>query len=72
MLDMNLDEAEENSSDEDDDTDELDPLAAERMRRAKKRDFLRRTAGEPVKPDVYELSKLQSGFLTLLRLVLAD
>ena len=63
---------EEDSSDEDAEADELDPITAERRRRAKKRDVLRRTAGEPVKPEVYEILKLQPGFLTLLRMVLAD
>lgn len=63
---------EENSSDEDDEDDELDPIAAERKRRAKKRDVLRRSAGEPTKPDVREVLKLRENFLTILRKVLAD
>lgn len=38
----------------------------------KKQDHLRRTAGEPVKPVVTEVKKLQPGFLAMLRQVLAD
>jgi hypothetical protein len=59
------------SSDEEED-DELDPIAAERKRRAKKQDRLRRTAGEPQKPEVEELHKLQTSFLAMLRNVLAE
>jgi hypothetical protein len=61
-----------NSSDEDEEDDELDPIAAERKRRARKQDHLRRTAGEPQKPEVKELNKLQPSFLAMLRNVLAD
>lgn len=71
LEDLNMDD-EEGSSDENEEVDELDPIAAERRRRAKKQDMLRRTAGEPVKPEVSEILKLQPGFLTLLRTVLAD
>ncbi len=59
------------SSDEGDDDDQLDPISAERKRRKKKQDHLRRTAGEPQKPDVRELLKLTDGFLAMLRMVLA-
>lgn len=69
--DLNMDD-EEDSSDENEEADELDPIAAERRRRAKKQDLLRRSAGEPVKPMVSEVLKLRPGFLTLLRMVLAD
>ncbi|KAH0563016.1 hypothetical protein GP486_002422 [Trichoglossum hirsutum] len=61
-----------NSSDEDEEDDALDPIAAERRRRARKQDHLRRTAGEPQKPEVKELYKLQPSFLAMLRDVLAD
>ena len=60
------------SSDEESADDELDPIAAERKRRRKKQDRLRRTAGEPQKPEVSEVLKLQPGFLAMLRNVLAD
>ncbi|KAH8694095.1 PX domain protein [Talaromyces proteolyticus] len=65
----------DNESDEDDENsedDDLDPIAAERRRRARKQDHLRRSAGEPVKPDVKEVYKLQDGFGMMLRQVLAD
>lgn len=63
------------SDDEDpeeaDEHEDLDPIAAERRRRVKKQDQLRRTAGEPVKPDVKEVLKLKESFGVMLRLVLA-
>ncbi|EMR86766.1 putative px domain-containing protein [Botrytis cinerea BcDW1] len=62
----------EDSSDEDEEDDELDPIAAERKRRARKQDHLRRTAGEPAKPEVTEVYKLKEGFLSMLRGVLAE
>lgn len=52
--------------------DELDPIEAERRRRAKQQDRLRRSAGEPVKPPVSEVHKLTDNFLVMLREVLAD
>lgn len=52
--------------------DELDPIAAERRRRAKRQDRLRRSAGEPVKPPISEVHKLKDNFLVMLRQVLAD
>ena len=62
----------EDEEDVDDDEDELDPIDAERRRRAKRQDHLRRSAGEPVKPEVQEILKLKDGFNALLRHVLAD
>ncbi|KAF9879889.1 px domain protein [Colletotrichum karsti] len=52
--------------------DQLDPIEAERRRRAKRRDRLRRSAGEPVKPPVSEVHKLKENFLVMLREVLAE
>ncbi|OAQ70608.1 PX domain-containing protein [Pochonia chlamydosporia 170] len=52
--------------------DELDPISAERRRRAKKQDRLRRSAGEPTKPEISEVHKLHDNFLVMLREVLAD
>lgn len=52
--------------------DELDPIELERRRRAKRQDRLRRTAGEPTKPEVGEIYKLKENFLTMLRAVLAQ
>jgi hypothetical protein len=73
---MDLDDVnyEEQSSegDEDEIDDELDPIEAERKRRAKKQDHLRRTAGEPTKPLVVEVEKLKDNFLSMLRMVLAE
>lgn len=51
--------------------DELDPIEAERRRRSKKQDRLRRSAGEPPKPAVSEVHHLKDNFLTMLRQVLA-
>jgi hypothetical protein len=42
------------------------------VRRRKQAERLRRTAGEPKKPDVQELYKLLPEFLTQLRRVLAQ
>ncbi|KAG7139488.1 PX domain-containing protein like [Verticillium longisporum] len=52
--------------------DQLDPIAAERQRRAKRRDRLRRSAGEPTKPHVTEVLKLKENFLVMLRETLAE
>lgn len=71
LQEINYDEEEE-SSDEDEEDDDLDPIEAERKRRAKKQDHLRRTAGEPVKPDIEEVNKLRESFLAMLRMVLAE
>ena len=62
------------SEDEDDDIEDgnADPIAGERKRRAKVADKLRRSAGEPVKPEIKELDGLKDGFLSMLRMVLAD
>ena len=72
LEDMNYDDDEEESNDEDSGDDELDPIEAERKRRARKQDHLRRTAGEPVKPHVEEVHKLRESFLAMLRMVLAE
>lgn len=71
LEDMNYDDGsdEENEAELD---DELDPIEAERRRRAKRQDRLRRTAGEPQKPSVSEVHKLKDNFVVMLRDVLAD
>jgi hypothetical protein len=66
------DEDEDESTEEEENLDELDPLAAERKRRLKAQDRLRRSAGEPVKPAVSEVLKLHPSFLAMLRMVLAE
>lgn len=52
--------------------DELDPIEAERKRRARRQDRLRRNAGEPAKPEVSEVHRLTENFLVMLRMVLAE
>ena len=71
LQDLRMDE-EDDSSEEDDAEDDLDPITAERKRRSKAQDRLRGKAGEPQKPVVTEVLKLQPSFLSLLRLVLAE
>ncbi|OQE30117.1 hypothetical protein PENSTE_c002G03528 [Penicillium steckii] len=61
------------SEDEAADEEEIDdPIAVERRRRHKKQDQLRRSAGEPIKPEVHEILKLTDPFVVMLRHVLAD
>jgi len=60
------------SGDEDEEDDNGDPIAGERKRRIKAADRLRRSAGEPVKPEVKDLGGMREGFLAMLRMVLAD
>ncbi|CRG88306.1 hypothetical protein PISL3812_05335 [Talaromyces islandicus] len=71
LEDLAIADEESDEEDENTDDDDLDPIAAERRRRAKKQDHLRRSAGEPVKPDVKEVYKLQEAFRLMLRQVLA-
>lgn len=70
LEDLKMDDDE--SSDEESEDDDLDPIVAERKRRAKKQDHLRRTAGEPQKPEVTEVLKLHPSFIAMLRMVLAE
>jgi len=73
LQDLNDDDDEEGGWDSSEDEDEdLDPIVAERKRRSKRQEVLRRGAGEPLKPDIKEIRKLRDGFLTLLRGVLAE
>jgi hypothetical protein len=71
LQDLQIDE-DDDSSEEEEAEDELDPIAAERRRRTRAQDRLRRTAGEPQKPVVTEVLKLRPSFLSMLRQVLAD
>ncbi|KAJ5154280.1 uncharacterized protein N7500_009719 [Penicillium coprophilum] len=66
------DEASDASDEDSGDEDMDDPIAVERRRRTKKQEQLRRTAGEPVKPEVTEILKLADPFGIMLRHVLAD
>ncbi|KAI4177921.1 MAG: hypothetical protein LQ343_000005 [Gyalolechia ehrenbergii] len=74
LADMNdeIDGDDSDSERRDDSEEDTDPIAIERKRRAKKQDHLRRSAGEPVKPEVRQLKGLREGFLSMLRMVLAD
>lgn len=49
-----------------------DPIAAERKRRQRRQDLLKRSAGEPVKPEIEECRRMMPQFLTMLRMVLAE
>lgn len=66
----NNDDDEFSSSEEDD--DDIDPIVAERKRRAKAQDLLRARAGEPVKPDIQQVPKMRESFISMLRMVLAE
>ncbi|KAH8593642.1 hypothetical protein B0O99DRAFT_515265 [Bisporella sp. PMI_857] len=71
LQEINYDDDSE-TGDENESDDELDPIAAERKRRARRQDHLRRSAGEPVKPPVEEVWKLKESFLSMLRMVLSE
>ncbi|PWW72287.1 hypothetical protein C7212DRAFT_302291 [Tuber magnatum] len=70
--DLNNVDDDNNSSDENESDDQADPIEAEKRRRKRKQDHLRRSAGEPEKPEVSEILKLQAEFLLQLRNVLAE
>ena len=73
LADMRISEDEDDmDSEEESADDDLDPISAERRRRKKAQDRLRRSAGEPVKPEVSEVLKLREPFLAMLRAVLSD
>ncbi|GMF80332.1 unnamed protein product [Aspergillus oryzae] len=72
LEDLAISDAESDPTDELDEEDDLDPISAERRRRVKQQDQLRRTAGEPVKPEVKEILKLAEPFGVMLRMVLAE
>jgi hypothetical protein len=67
-----MDYDEDDGEDEEEEDDELDPITAERKRRARKQAQLRRSAGEPKKPEVHEIYKLHDSFVAMLRMVLAN
>ncbi|KAH6998354.1 hypothetical protein BKA56DRAFT_626819 [Ilyonectria sp. MPI-CAGE-AT-0026] len=66
LEDMAYDDGSE-SEREAEEEDELDPIEAERRRREKRQDRLRRSAGEPAKPEISEVHKLKDNFLVMLR-----
>jgi hypothetical protein len=71
LQDMAYDE-DSDSEAEEEAQEEMEPIEAERRRRTKRQDRLRRSAGEPVKPAVSEVHKLKDNFLAMLRIVLAE
>ncbi|KAJ5884855.1 hypothetical protein N7495_009365 [Penicillium taxi] len=73
LEDLTISDEASDSEDEAEEVDALDdPTESERRRRIKKQDQLRRTSGEPVKPEVVEILKLGEPFVIMLRHVLAD
>lgn len=74
LQDLELDDNGSDSTDSEDmdDADVADPIEAERKSRARAADKLRRKAGEPKKPPIVELYKLNDGFNSMLRNVLAS
>ncbi|KAI9045618.1 PX domain-containing protein [Aspergillus affinis] len=72
LEDLVISDDESENSEELDEEDDLDPINAERKRRGKQQDQLRRTAGEPVKPEIQEILKLSDSFSIMLRQVLAE
>lgn len=73
LMDLRISDEEDDEDSEDEEADDdLDPIHAERRRRRKAQDRLRRSAGEPVKPEVTEILKLKESFLAMLRAVLSE
>lgn len=74
LQDLELDDEASDSdvSEDGDDADIADPIEAERKTRARAAEKLRRKAGEPKKPPIVELYKLNDGFNSMLRNVLAQ
>ncbi|KAF1959086.1 hypothetical protein CC80DRAFT_591170 [Byssothecium circinans] len=74
LQDLELDDDGEDDEDEDselDDEDISNPIEAERKRRSRTAEKLRRKAGEPTKPVIEELGKMHPSFVSMLRSVLA-
>lgn len=73
-LDMGDEDDEDMSSDDEVEDEEFaaDPIEAERRRRRRNQDALKRSAGEPVKPPITECSKMMPMFLGMVRGVLAE
>lgn len=69
-MDLGADESDDSDSDDDAD-DDADPILAERRRREKQRDVLKRGHGEPVKPPIVECAKMMPQFIAMLRVALA-
>jgi hypothetical protein len=75
LQDMDLGDADDDDlseTDEDEENETVDSIAAERKRRQRWQDMLKRTAGEPVKSEIKELGKMMEGFMVMVRVVLAS
>ncbi|KAH7123791.1 hypothetical protein B0J11DRAFT_321649 [Dendryphion nanum] len=75
LQDLELDDDNEESEESEDDLDDeeiANPIEAERKRRARAQEKLRRSAGEPKKPPIEEIVKLHPSFVSMLRSVLAE
>ncbi|KAI1415964.1 succinate flavoprotein subunit [Hypoxylon sp. FL1857] len=66
LEDMSYDDGSDDEA-EAEEEDELDPIEAERRRRAKRQDRLKARAGEPKKPEVSEVHRLKDNFIEMLR-----
>ncbi|KAI1500082.1 succinate flavoprotein subunit [Biscogniauxia marginata] len=66
LEDMAYDDGTDDEAEAEED-EELDPIEAERRRRAKRQDRLKASAGEPTKPTVTEVHKLKDNFIEMLR-----
>ncbi|KAI0141034.1 succinate flavoprotein subunit [Hypoxylon sp. NC0597] len=66
LEDMNYDDGTDDEA-EAEEEDEMDPIEAERRRRAKRQDRLKARAGEPQKPEVSEVHRLKDNFIEMLR-----
>ena len=71
LQDMDLADEDDDLSDTEEE-EEDDPFAAERKRRLKRQDTLKRSAGEPVKPFITECHRMMPQFLAMTRMVLAE
>ena len=72
LAEMQDDDSSEEEEKEDEENGVRDPIVGERKRRKRAQDRLRRTAGEPIKPEVKQLGAMREGFLAMLRMVLAE
>ncbi|OSS49744.1 hypothetical protein B5807_05818 [Epicoccum nigrum] len=72
LQDLELDDDATESDEEEEVDDDDDPIEAERKSRARAAEKLKRRAGEPKKPPIYEIKKLHPTFLAMLRSVLAQ
>lgn len=69
---QDLDDEDDEFSSSDEDEEDMDPIIAERKRRAKAQDMLRARAGEPLKPKIEQVGRMRESFVDMLRMVLAE